>query len=670
MSGLRYIMCLTWLFFYAGICLAEKADSIDVLQLDEVVVKENIRTQQLRSATPVQSLNQKTIESLNAWQLSDAVKHFSGVTIKDYGGVGGLKTVSLRSLGAEHTAVSYDGIAISNTQTGQIDIGRFSLDNVEQLSLTNGQSDRIFQPAKAFAAAGILNIETKQPHFSDKTKTRVNTAIKTGSWQFINPAILVEQRLTSTWALSLNGEWMSTAGNYPYTLYYGNENDSTSREKRKNSDVKTFRSEVGLFGKLSDTETWNTKVYYYQSSRSLPGATTFYNDYASQQLWDKHAFVQSQYKKQFNREWSFLSAAKWNWSYLRYLDPDAKNEARKQDNAYYQQEYYLSGVVQYKPFNHLSVSFSNDGFINTLNTNLENFAYPTRYSWLSVLAAKYVHERLTATASLLSTQVYEKIKYGACAGNHHRLSPFVSLSFNPLNGEDLYIRAFYKDIFRLPSFNDLYYTSIGNTSLQPENTHQYNVGITYGKQINPFISYISASIDAYSNQVKDKIIATPTKNVFIWSMVNLGRVDIKGIDGTASVSLQPNDKIKLNLSGNYTYQRALDVTDSTGKTYKHQIAYTPRIFGSGRASIETPWLNLAYTMLHSGKRYALGQNIEDNKLDSYQDHSISAAKAVTFKKIKTSLQVEMLNISNKNYEIVRYFPMPGRSVRATVKINY
>ena len=62
-------------------------------------------------------------------------------------------------------------------------------------------------------------------------------------------------------------------------------------------------------------------------------------------------------------------------------------------------------------------------------------------------------------------------------------------------------------------------------------------------------------------------------------MVNLGKVDIKGIDFTASVSVQPAEKYVLSLSGNYTYQRALDVTNSDpstleGKTYKHQIAYT------------------------------------------------------------------------------------------------
>ena len=44
-----------------------------------------------------------------------------------------------------------------------VDIGRFSLENVDRLMLSNGQSDQIFQPARFFASAGILNIQTLTP---------------------------------------------------------------------------------------------------------------------------------------------------------------------------------------------------------------------------------------------------------------------------------------------------------------------------------------------------------------------------------------------------------------------------------------------------------------------------------------------------------------------------
>lgn len=651
----------------------QKVDTTYVYSIPEVVVADRYQTQEVRSTAPVQILSKEELKNLHVLQVSDAVKHFAGVTVKDYGGIGGLKTVSIRSLGAQHTAVGYDGIAITDCQTGQIDIGRFSLDNVDRLSLNNGQSDNIFQPARFFASAGLLNIQTLTPQFKDRKSTNVNGSFKTGSWGLINPSVMIEQRLNGKWALSANGEWISADGHYPYTLYYGDKNDLTTREKRKNTQVQNLRAEAGLYGNFSDTEQWRVKAYYYQSSRGLPNGTVLYNDYAVQHMWDKNAFVQSQYKKEFNRQWVFQTSAKWNWSYQRYLN-SVRNTSGKEDNSYYQQEYYLSASVLYRVLDNLSFSFSTDGSINSLNANLSDFVYPTRYSWLTAIAGKYVNNWVTLSASALATVINEKTQQGVSADNHRKLTPYISASFKPFGSEEFRIRFFYKDIFRLPSFNDLYYSNVGKRDLRPEKTRQYNVGITYSKSICEFLPYFSATIDAYYNKVSDKIVAMPTKDIFVWTMFNLGKVEIKGVDATGSLSLQPMDKLRINLSGSYTYQRALDVTDPVDaalkKTYGHQIPYTPRVSGSGQASIETPWINFSYALLFSGKRYMQGENISRNRLDGYSDHSLSVSRDLKIRNINTSLSVEVLNLLDKNYEIVKNFPMPGRSVRATLKVIY
>ena len=255
----------------------QRVDTARTYYIPEITVSDIYQTREVRSTAPLQIFSKDALKNLNALQVSDAVKHFAGVTVKDYGGIGGLKTISIRSLGAQHTAVGYDGITLTDCQTGQIDLGRFSLDNVDQLSLSNGQSDNIFQPARFFASAGILNIQTLTPQFEDGKHTNISASFKTGSWGLVNPSLLLEQRISRKWTVSANGEWMSSDGHYPYTLYYGNEEgDLSSREKRKNTDVQTFRAEAGLYGNFSDKEQWRLKAYYFQSSRGLPNATTFY----------------------------------------------------------------------------------------------------------------------------------------------------------------------------------------------------------------------------------------------------------------------------------------------------------------------------------------------------------------------------------------------------------
>jgi len=645
-------------------------DTSQVQTLPEVIIRQSFHIRETRSATPMQELSGDRLKSLQVLQLSDAVKHFAGVNVKDYGGIGGLKTVSLRSLGAEHTAVSYDGVTLTDMQTGQIDIGRFSLDNVDRLSLSNGQSDQIFQAARQIASAGLLDIRTQAPDFRQGKNTNVSASFKTGSWGLVNPTLNIEQKLNCQWSASVNSEWMSADGRYRYTQHYGQQNDSTSREKRKNTQVNTFRAEAAVTGQFSSTEQWRLKAYYYQSSRGLPGATTLYYDYASQHLWDKTLFLQSHYRKEFNTRWAFQTLAKWNWNYQRYLDPDTKNTNGATDNSYYQQEYYLSATALYRPLDNLSFSLATDGSIQSMDANLPDFISPTRYTGYGALSGKYINSRVTISASALGTIIHDRTANSKGAGTKKKFSPYASLTFKPFEEEELRLRLFYKEVFRMPTFNDLYYGQIGNTGLSPERTRQYNMGITYSRSFTGWVSYLSATVDGYYNRVSDKIIAIPTKNLFIWSMVNLGEVEIKGMDATASLRFRPVHRIGLYLSGNYSYQRALDITDPTGKTYKHQIAYTPRISGSGQAGIETPWVHLSYSLLHSGKRYMLGQNLTENRLGSYTDHSISASREFTARESKLVLSVEMLNLTNNNYEIIKNFPMPGRSVRATLRVTY
>ena len=123
---------------------------------------------------PAQELTGKQLEGLNSHSVADAVRYFAGVQLKDYGGVGGLKTVDIRSMGTNHMGVFYDGIQIGNAQNGQVDLGKFSLDNIEAISLYNGQRSNIFQSAKDFGSAGTIYLRTRRPKFSNGKRDNLN----------------------------------------------------------------------------------------------------------------------------------------------------------------------------------------------------------------------------------------------------------------------------------------------------------------------------------------------------------------------------------------------------------------------------------------------------------------------------------------------------------------
>ena len=662
-------LTIVFLLIFCGLPLLSQNESDSVKHLREVVVTQDAKRTQNRSTAPLQIIDNEKLASLNARQLSDAVKHFSGVTVKDYGGIGGLKTVSVRRLGANHTAISYDGIPVWDVQTGQIDIGRFSLENVDNISLSIGQTDNIFQPARMFSSASVLNIQTQKPNLSDKQSISGKINLKAGSFGLFNPAFLVNGRFSEIISASFSGEWLSAHGKYPYVLNYGIiGKDSSSVETRKNTDVKNLRLEGTLFADFSDNSKAYLKTYFYNSERGLPGATIYYNtdNFSSQRIWDNNFFAQTHFETRFSPALDFQANAKYNRSFMRYLDPAIPNSTGKIENNYTQQELYGSATARYRVLEKLSFSASSDVYYNQLKADLSNFAFPERLTWLSVLAGKFTSEKLLATVSLLYTQTFEQVKNGNPSENQSKLSPYVSISYKPFETSDLRIRTFYKNIFRLPTFNDLYYTQIGNRKLKPEDTNQTNLGVTYSLSNDSWLNALLFTADAYHNKVKNKIVAYPTKNIFEWTMLNYGTVEINGLDLSADAVLKLSKNVKLNLGGTHTYQRALNKTDATSRNYNHQIPYTPRVSGSAKAGMQTPWFNVNYTMIWSGHRYALGQNFKENRVEGFADHGISLSRDIYTAYGVFSTNLEALNLLNKNYEVVRFFPMPGRSFRATL----
>ena len=111
--------------------LADSLKMDSLYRIREVTVTAN-RLQ--KEVVPVQTLEGDALKQLSAHSVADAVRYFSGVQVKDYGGIGGLKTVNIRSMGSHHVGVFYDGVELGNAQNGVVDLGRFSLENMEAVS--------------------------------------------------------------------------------------------------------------------------------------------------------------------------------------------------------------------------------------------------------------------------------------------------------------------------------------------------------------------------------------------------------------------------------------------------------------------------------------------------------------------------------------------------------
>ncbi|QIK61458.1 TonB-dependent receptor [Dysgonomonas sp. HDW5A] len=649
--------------FFLGIN-AQSKDSVQTHQIDEVVVTAQIKPSASLSTNLIQTLSESDIDKTGVLSVSDAVRRFSGVVVKDFGGIGGMKTVAIRGIGSEHTAVLYDGIIVSNAQSGQVDIGRFSLDNIAMLSLTVGQSDDIFRTAKASASVGVLSITTREPSFTDK-RYSFHTQLVAGSWGQFNPYLYYAYKLNKKFSFSLDGSWQRADGKYSYER---KNVDEVIREKRQNTDVDIKRTELNIFGELTKSQKLSVKAYYFDSERGLPGAIILYYNNSNQRLWDRNFFTQAKYINYINDKFNWQIQGKYGHAYTRYIDKDAKYPDGILEDIYKQDELYLTSTLLYNLDKTISFSFAQDYSYNTLTANFSGFAEPNRSTSLTSLSAKYDDRNLTVIANLLGTYMSESVVVGSKPDNRKRLSPSLSLSYRPFNSTGLRVRASYKDIFRVPSFNDLYYHRMGNTSLRPEKTQQYNLGLTWSNSFSEFFNYFSIAADVYRNNVKDKIVIYPA--MFESKVVNLGKVKITGLDLNVNTHFEINNKLNLQVSGSYTYQKAIDITDPEDKNYRDQIQYTPEHSGAGSLTLENPWVNFGYSFIASGKTYAEPQNIERNRIEGYVDHTITLNRTFQQGRYKFRIQGDIANLANKTYYIIKDYPMPGRSYRILVRMNF
>lgn len=634
--------------------------------IDSVVItSDRYRTERV---IPAQVLGGEALQRLSAHSVADAIRYFSGVQIKDYGGIGGLKTINVRGMGTQHVGVFYDGVQLGNAQNGQIDLGKYSLDNMAAVTLYNGQKSSGIQTAKDYASASAVYLRTRTPEFAEGKRRNLKLALKGGSFGTVNPSVLYEQRLGDRISNSLSAEFLYTTGRYKFSYTKKDGYDTTA--VRRNGDVRALRIEEGLFGRLKEGS-WRAKLYFYNSERGYPGA--FVREEPGKfrhedRQWDTNLFLQGGLNKTFAPWYRFSANGKYAYDYLHYLsDPRLDITTMYVDNRYRQQEAYLSAAHEFTATRWLDFNLATDLQYNTLDADLVNFVYPSRLSVLTAAAASLRLCKVRVQGSLLHTFVDDFArKAGAAAESRHVFTPTVVAQYTPFDGADFSLRAFYKRIFRMPTLNDLYYTFIGNKYLKPEYTTQYNVGAAYAKEWSrSHVRRLDVSADLYYNEVKDKIIAMPTSNQFQWTMVNLGYVEIRGADIAASGTLRFGP-VGIDCRVTYTYQRAQDRTDPGSTYYGDQIPYIPWHSGSAIVGLQYKTWALNYSFIYTGERYESSANIPENHALSWYTSDLALSKIFNLRRSQLRATIEVNNLLNQQYEVVQCYPMPGTNFKLNI----
>lgn len=617
------------------------------------------------STTPTQRIDSAAIRSQGITDTGDALRRLAGVNLRDYGGAGGLKTVSVRGLGASHTAVTYDGLAVSDAQRGQVDLQRFSLERLGSLELQTLDNSSLLCPVRNLGAA-VIHLTSALPEEAAKP-LEGTLSLRQASWNVYNPTLILKHKATSRTSVSASADYFFGLNDYPFHV----ENGVASENKRRNnSRMQALTLEANLRHRFSPESVLQGKAYYYLNHRRLPGIVTLYVDNNNERMHENNAFAQLR-QTVTKARWELFAAMKYNWQESRYTDIDAQYPGGALRQNYQQNEAYLTLGAAYTILPQLKAAYAADYAYATLKSNLSTDNDVSRHTLLQALSLEWKSLRWHFQARAIAHLSYNHVEGNAQAAKQvSKLSPSLSASYLALRGPLwLFLRAGIKQSLREPTFTESYYYHLGSTTLKSERARGLNLGITLQAAPAPWWPELSLTADAYHNRVKNRIVSIPY-NLYVWRTVNMGMVHATGSDLTIQSRWLPGKAHALILSTNYSFQSARERASEIAYNPHVQLAYTPLHSGAASLAWENPWANLVVHATFASERWSTIEHTTSTRLPAYVECGCALYRSFPFKGLEIDARADLINAFDKRYEIIRRYPMPGRSYKISLSLHF
>lgn len=598
------------------------------------------------SLAPITLISQEELEQTGAWQISDALSFAPGMFIKNYGGLGGLKTVSLRGTSASQTAVLLNGVRLNSAQNGQFDLSALPASLVEEIEIIRGGASTLYG---GNAVGGAVNILTNSFKNSSFLKTNLQYGSFKSSLFSMNGAL----RFNDSAGISAVGEFSQSSGDYPFPFSQFGENVVLQRE---NGD---FQNLSGLITAQFPFKNWQfaAQALARKTERGTPGAVVQGRvESARARLDEADLLFSLTSSTNISRDASlnFLLSSKLN--NLSYRDPDFTFGAGGGESTFHTSEIHARSSSKIFFKNWLADLSAEAGFAELEGDNLQpGIGQSIERRTVSFSARG---EREFVIDTLFTMTVQSGLRYDWFSDIGGAVSPLLGVGISPC--KNLKFRSQWSYNFRPPSFTEMYYLNYGNADLKPERSHSFNLGAVW----QPFFKTLFET-EAFLIRTSDQIAGVP-KNPVQWSAQNIGLVVTRGIETSALLKVTE----EFSFTAHYTFQKA---TDESPESYSRgkQVVYIPQHIASGIMSYEV-FKNDSFSGIvgiqaqYSGERFSLADNSSGSRLPGYVTLDANFTQKISFKNYSLKLRAEALNLLDAHYAVIRNYPMPGRSFRVGV----
>jgi outer membrane cobalamin receptor len=628
--------------------LAQSVDTVRTTLPEVVVEAESIVARAASATQPTSILGRDAIEASHARDASDVVAMAPGAFIRQYGGAGGLRTLSLRGTSSQQSVVLIDGIRYQSTAVGSVDLGSIPSAALRRVEVVRG-GDAARHGAGALG--GAVNLVT-EPAFDGPASIGVRGDV--GSFGEVSTTL---SGASGTHTSALNGSITITRADGDYPFRY-TEYGEQATVRRENSDLASLSARAGWSQQLGDVRLGLSAIGF-STERGVPGAIVQgHREQLNARMTERELFTTLRTSIS-ESEWQGMLAASGRVNRLHYRDPDARQAGGDGiDSRYDRVETALIARARRAIGATALIEATGElAYARLAGTNLDPAVAGSveRWQWGASTSASWSIEGIVGETDVtldaaLRADGFSDVPAAA--------SPSLGIVVRPEGGA-LRLRAHAALNYRVPSFLEEYYLNVGNTDLRPERSRSIDAGATY--EVTP--SFV-VEAGAFVIDTRDQIISVP-KSPLVWSAQNVARTLSRGVELSATGTLLEG-MLALNLA--YTRMRAEDRTAGPG--YGTLLVYSPEELIHALVEARPGVFMLGVTWQYASHRHTLPTNAPEAALSRFGVVGAHAGARGKVAGLRIEARMEALNLLDAQYQVVRNYPMPGRAFRLGIEVAY
>lgn len=610
------------------------------VQLDVVEIRAE-RLQDFSAGSKILKIDSATLAEHQHQSLADVLSSESTLFIKTYG-QGSLATSSFRGAGAAHTAVLWNGFNLNSSMNGVLDFSLVPIDFMNEIKIQYGGSSSLWGSG---AVGGSIHLNFV-PKFNEGFKSEL--ALSGGSFGSVREKINLEW---SGKKIVSKITFLNSKAQNDFTYINPYLSDS-SEVRQNNAKVKTLGIINENHFKLAGKQSINVIAWLQETTREIP-PTYFQNNSAAKQL-DKFLKLSSQWNLNL-KKLSLTARIGYFNEFLNYQDSSSNINS---NNASQNLIGEMEGTWKINKGHKITGGW-NQTYLWAKVDAYTSIAQQNKTSLFS--AYQFQNSKQNFTLQLSARQEWmdgKRVPFVYSGGVNWKIFRLI----------ETYIQA--AKVYRLPNFNDRFWTPGGNPNLSPESGYSQEAGLRIKKHFLKNTIEFSWDGCIFNRNINDWIVWLPDPNgAPYWTPQNIMEVWSRGAETHTQLQYSIRKfKVQLSVNTNYvlsTNEKTLNANDeSKGK----QLLYVPMYSGNGKLQVSYANVGISYRHSYTGYRYTSSDNTE--YLSPFDLGSLGLFYNKNYKKLMLTTFFQIENLWNKSYQLMEARPMPMRNYSLGINLSY